>query len=256
MTNSTHELAGKSALVIGGTTGIGAATVLALTARGCQVTFAGIERDAGRALEAGINAGTGGRALFVEIDVRHEAQVADLTQRAIGRFGQIHFAVNNAGVEGPFGPIQEALEADFDRIIGVNLKGLWLGMKYQIRHMLEAGGGVIVNTSSSAGLVSIPQVGIYSASKHAIIGLSKAAALEQARAGIRINVVAPGPVRTGLLARMVGGHISLDDIAERVPLGRISEPAEIAAAILWLCSDAASFVTGHTLSVDGGISIV
>jgi NAD(P)-dependent dehydrogenase (short-subunit alcohol dehydrogenase family) len=253
---SLHEFAGKSALVIGGTTGIGAATVRAFAARGCRITFAGIERDAGAALEVSINAAEAGQTLFVEADVRSEQQVADLTQCAIGRFGRIHFAVNNAGVEGPFGPIQDATEADFDRIIGVNLKGMWLGMKYQIRHMLEAGSGVIVNTSSSAGLVSIPQVGIYSASKHAIIGLSKAAALEQARAGIRINVVAPGPVRTGLLSRMVGGHISLDDIAERVPVGRISEPHEIADAILWLCSDAASFVTGHTLSVDGGVTIV
>ena len=243
-------------MVVGGTTGIGAATVRAFAAKGCQVTFAGIERDAGAALEASINEAAPDRVMFVEADVRSESRVADLTQRAVDRFGRIHFAVNNAGVEGPFGPVQDATEADFDRIIGVNLKGMWLGMKYQIRHMLGVGGGVIVNTSSSAGLMSIPHVGIYSASKHAIIGLSKAAALEQARAGIRINVVAPGPVRTGLLSRMVEGHISLDDIAERVPLGRISEAHEIADAILWLCSDAASFVTGHTLAVDGGVTIV
>jgi NAD(P)-dependent dehydrogenase (short-subunit alcohol dehydrogenase family) len=128
-------------------------------------------------------------------------------------------------------------------------------MKYQIRHMLVHGGGAIVNTASSAGVVSIPQIAIYSASKHAIVGLSKAAALEQARSGIRINVVAPGPVKTGLLSRMVAGHVDLESIADAVPMGRISDPPEIASAILWLCSDSASFVTGHTLLADGGLTI-
>ncbi len=249
------EFSNRTALIVGGTTGIGEAAVAAFAGEGCNVAFAGIEDDVGRVLEQRINAGAGGRALFVRTDVRREADVERLMHLAGDRFGRIHYALNNAGVEGPFGPLQDASEADFDHLIGTNLKGVWLGMKHQIRHMLKFGGGAIVNTSSSAGIVSIPQVGIYSASKHGIIGLSKAAALEQARSGIRVNVIAPGPVRTGLLSRMVAGHVDLDTIAGVVPMGRISEPSEIAAAVLWLCSDAASFVTGHTLVADGGLTI-
>jgi len=248
------EFRQKTALIVGGTTGIGAATVSAFAAEDCNVVFAGIEPEVGASLQASI-AALGGRALFIETDVRQEQAMVHLLRRAEDQFGRISYAVNNAGFEGPFGPIQDASEADFDRIVGTNLKGVWLGMKHEIRHMLAHGGGAIVNTSSSAGLVSIPNVGIYSASKHGIIGLSKAAALEQARANIRINVIAPGPVRTGLLSRMIGGHVDLDTIANLVPMGRISEPSEIAATILWLCSDAASFVTGHTLVADGGLTV-
>jgi NAD(P)-dependent dehydrogenase (short-subunit alcohol dehydrogenase family) len=250
-----REFKDKTALVVGGTSGIGAATVTAFAAAGCNVAFAGIEPDLGTQLEAGINALGGGRALFVRTDVRVESQMVHLLTATEERFGRISFAVNNAGFEGSFGPIQDASEADFDRILATNLKGVWLGMKHEIRHMLARGGGAIVNTSSSAGVVSIPNVGIYSASKHAIIGLSKAAALEQARANIRINVIAPGPVRTALLSRMIEGHVDLETISNVVPMGRICEPEEIAAAILWLCSDAASFVTGHTLVADGGVTV-
>ncbi len=249
------EFANKTALIVGGTTGIGESVVRQFAANGCNVVFAGLEEQIGHALERNLQDVNGGHALFVRTDVRVETQVDRLTQVAEERFGRIHFAFNNAGYEGPFGPIQDASEADFDRIVGTNLKGVWLGMKYQIKHMLRFGGGSIVNTSSSAGVVSIPQIGIYSASKHGIIGLSKAAALEQARAGIRINVIAPGPVRTGLLSRMVAGKIELDAIAGSVPMGRISEPSEISQSVLWLCSEAASYVTGHTLILDGGVTV-
>ena len=250
-----HEFLGKAALVVGGTTGIGASVVNDFAANGCDVVFAGLEREEGASLEERINAGNRGRALFVQMDVRDEAAVEELVAKASNRFGRIHYSVNNAGFEGPFGPLHDVSEADFDRVMDINVKGVWLGMKHQIRHMLRHGGGAIVNTASSAGVVSIPQIAIYSASKHAIIGLSKAAALEQARSGIRINVVAPGPVNTGLLTRMVAGHVDLESIANSIPMGRISEPQEIASAILWLCSDAASFVTGHTLLADGGLTI-
>jgi NAD(P)-dependent dehydrogenase (short-subunit alcohol dehydrogenase family) len=249
------EFADKTALVIGGTTGIGESVVRQFMANGCNVVFAGIEEDIGAALERDLQSKNGGRALFVCTDVRVESQVERLIEIAEEQFGKVHYAVNNAGYEGPFGPIQDASGEDFDRIIATNLKGVWLGMKYQIKHMLRHGGGSIVNTSSSAGVVSIPQVGIYSASKHGIVGLSKAAALEQARAGIRINVIAPGPVRTGLLSRMVQGKIELDAIAASVPMGRIAEPSEVSQAVLWLCSEAASYVTGHTLVLDGGVTI-
>jgi NAD(P)-dependent dehydrogenase (short-subunit alcohol dehydrogenase family) len=249
------EFANKTALIVGGTTGIGEAVVSEFLARGCNVVFAGIEDQIGAALQQSLQHQFGQRVWFVHTDARIEAQVETLIRISEEHFGRVHFALNNAGYEGPFGPIQDANEADFDRIIGTNLKGVWLGMKYQIKHMLKHGGGCIVNTSSSAGVVSIPHVGIYSASKHGIIGLSKAAALEQARAGIRINAIAPGPVRTGLLSRMVAGKIDLDAIADLVPMGRISEPSEIAQAVVWLCSEAASYITGHTLVLDGGLTV-
>jgi NAD(P)-dependent dehydrogenase (short-subunit alcohol dehydrogenase family) len=250
-----HSFTGKTALVVGGTTGIGAAVVSAFAAQGGSVVFAGLDCAEARDLARTINAQRPGAALFVPIDVRREADAMALVRTAAERFGRIAYSLNNAGVEGPFGPLQDATEEDFDRIIGVNLKGVWLGLKHQIRHMREHGGGSIVNTASSAGIVSIPQVAIYSASKHAIIGLTKAAALEQARSGIRVNAVAPGPVRTGLLQRMVAGHVELDQIAASVPMGRISEPAEIAEAVLWLWSDGSSYVTGQSLVVDGGVTI-
>jgi NAD(P)-dependent dehydrogenase (short-subunit alcohol dehydrogenase family) len=250
-----EEFAGKTALIVGGTTGIGESAVQAFLHAGCNVVFAGIEDELGVALQQRLQNAHGGRALFVRTDVRFESQVQSLIQIAEAQFGRVHFALNNAGYEGPFGPLQDATEADFDRIIATNLKGVWLGMKHEIKHMLRHGGGSIVNTSSSAGVVSIPQVAIYSASKHGIIGLSKAAALEQARAGIRINIIAPGPVRTSFLSRMIEGKIALDAIAELVPMGRISEPPEIAQAVLWLCSEAASYVTGHTLVLDGGLTV-
>lgn len=249
------SFSGKSALVVGGTTGIGAAVVSAFAEQGGRVVFAGLDCQEARDLAQTINAQWPEAAVFVPVDVRREADAIALVRVAAERFGRIDYSLNNAGVEGPFGPLQEVTEEDFDRLMGVNLKGVWLGLKHQIRHMLEYGAGSIVNTASSAGIVSIPQVAIYSASKHAIVGLTKAAALEQARSGLRVNAVAPGPVRTGLLQRMVAGHIELDQIAASVPMGRISEPAEIAQAVLWLWSDASSYVTGQVLVVDGGVTI-
>jgi NAD(P)-dependent dehydrogenase (short-subunit alcohol dehydrogenase family) len=248
------EFAGKTALVIGGTMGIGRATVRLFAAAGANVVIAGLAPQDGKAVESEIRE-AGGAAEFIETDVRHEEQVRALMAHATRRFGRIHVAVNNAGVEGRFGPVQEATSEDFDQIIGVNLRGIWLGLKYQIPHMLEHRAGAIVNTASSAGVTGIANVALYTASKHAVVGLTKATALELARSGIRVNAVAPGPVDTGLLRRMVSGKIDLGVIAGQVPMGRISEPHETAAAIVWLCSDAASFVTGHTLVVDGGLTV-
>jgi NAD(P)-dependent dehydrogenase (short-subunit alcohol dehydrogenase family) len=193
--------------------------------------------------------------MFVEADVTRESEVKAVVARAAERFGRIHMAVNNAGVEGRFGPVQDLEEAEFDRIIGVNLKGIWLGLKYEIPHMLAHGGGAIVNTSSSAGVTGIANVAVYTASKHGVVGLTKATALELAQSNIRVNAVAPGPVNTGLLHRMVDGHVDLAVIADAVPMKRISEAEESAQAILWLCSDAASYITGHTLVVDGGLTV-
>jgi NAD(P)-dependent dehydrogenase (short-subunit alcohol dehydrogenase family) len=249
-----EDLKGKTALVIGATTGIGRAAAVAFGKAGANVALSGLGEAEGREVEAEIRA-TGAQALFLEADVTREEDIRDLTKQAVETFGRIHMAVNNAGTEGPFGPVQERTSEDFDKIIGINLKGIFLGMKYQIPHMLEHGGGAIVNTSSSAGVTGIANVAIYTASKHGVVGLTKATALELAKSNIRVNAVAPGPVNTGLLARMIEGKIPVSVIAESVPMGRVSEPHEIAGAIVWLCSDAASFVTGHTLSVDGGLTV-
>ena len=248
------NFAGKNALVIGGTTGIGRATVLGFAAAGANIVLAGLGPEDGRAVETEARK-HGVQALFVEADVTRESDVQNVMSRAVERFGRIDAAVNNAGIEGKFGPVHEYSAEDFDRIIGVNLRGVWLGMKYQIPHMLAHGGGAIVNTSSSAGVTGIPHVALYTASKHAVVGLTKAAALELAASKVRVNAVAPGPVNTGLLHRMIAGQIDASVIANSVPMKRISEPEETAQAIIWLCSDAASFVTGHTLVVDGGLTV-
>jgi len=255
MNTSSIDLSGRTALVIGATEGIGRATALAFAAAGANVFAAGLGAERGRALVAEIRERGRGDADFMEADVTREGDVKALVESAAKRFGRIHAAVNNAGIEGPFGPVQNATSDDFDRIIGVNLKGIWCGLKYQIPHMLAHGGGAIVNTSSSAGVQAIANVAIYTASKHAVVGLTKSAALEVARSNIRVNAVAPGPVNTGLLHRMIEGHIDVSVIAGSVPMGRVSEPEEIAGAIVWLCSDAASFITGHVLVADGGLTV-
>ena len=245
---------GRTALVIGGTTGIGRAAAIAFGAAGANVFIVGLGSAEGKDVEAEVR-GTGVEAMFVEADVTRESEVKAVVARAAERFGRIHMAVNNAGIEGRFGPVQDLEEVEFDRIIGVNLKGIWLGLKYEIPHMLAHGGGAIVNTSSSAGVTGIANVAVYTASKHGVVGLTKATALELAQSNIRVNAVAPGPVNTGLLHRMVGGHLDLSVIANAVPMKRISEAEESAQAILWLCSDAASYITGHTLVVDGGLTV-
>jgi NAD(P)-dependent dehydrogenase (short-subunit alcohol dehydrogenase family) len=255
MASNTLDFKGRTALVIGGTTGIGRATALRFAAGGANVFIAGLGKDDGLAVEAEIKKRYGVDAEFREADVRHEADIQAVMARAIERFGRIHAAVNNAGTEGRFGPVHEATVEVFDRTIAINLRGVWLGMKYEIAHMLANGGGAIVNTSSMAGVEGLANVAIYAASKHGIIGLTKSAALELARSGIRINAVAPGAVDTGLLARMIAGKIDVSVIANNTPMGRISQPEEIAEGMVWLCSDAASYVTGHTLVIDGGTTI-
>lgn len=245
---------GKTALVMGGTAGIGRSTALCFASAGANVVISGLGADEGREVESVVRA-AGVGAMFIEADVSRETEVQQVTARAVERFGRIDAAVNNAGIEGRFGPVHEATAEDFERIIGVNLKGVWLGMKYQIPHMLSKGGGAIVNTASSAGVTGIPNVALYTASKHGVVGLTKATALELAASKIRVNAVAPGPVDTGLLHRMIGGNIDVSVIAGQVPMKRVSAPEETARAIVWLCSDEASFVTGHTLVVDGGLTV-
>jgi NAD(P)-dependent dehydrogenase (short-subunit alcohol dehydrogenase family) len=250
----TGNLAGRGVLVIGATTGIGSATVLAFAARGARVCFAGLGVEEGNAVAGEARRLGAADVAFMEIDVRREKDIRAVIELAITRFERIEIAINNAGVETRLGPVQEASDEEFERVMGVNVRGTWLALKHEIQHMLAHGGGSIVNTASTAGVTGIAGVALYTASKHAIVGLTKAAALEVASSNIRVNAIAPGPVRTGLLSRMLDGKVTIEQIATRVPMARVSEPSEIAEAILWLASDSASYVTGHTLIVDGGLT--
>lgn len=250
MTTPT-DFKGCNVLVIGATTGIGRATAIAFAEAGANVAIGGLGEADGRAVEAEIKK-RGREALFLETDVRHEAQIQKLIAETIARWKRIHVAVNNAGTEGRFSPLEDMTVADFDNIIAVNLRGIFLGLKHEIPHMRANGGGAIVNMSSNAGLKAIPNIAIYTASKHGVAGMTKAAALENARHNIRINAVAPGAVETGLLHRMVDGHVPISAIEQNTPMGRISQPEEIARAILFLASDSASYMTGHIMPVDGG----
>jgi NAD(P)-dependent dehydrogenase (short-subunit alcohol dehydrogenase family) len=251
---SASHLAGCGVLVIGATTGIGRATVLAFAARGARVCFAGQGVEEGNAVAEEARRVGAADVAFMEIDVRRETDIRAVIELATTRFERIEIAINNAGVETRLGPVQEASDEEFERVMGVNVRGTWLALKHEIQHMLQHGGGSIVNTASTAGVTGIAGVALYTASKHAIVGLTKAAALELASSKIRVNAVAPGPVRTGLLSRMLDGKLSIEQVAALVPMARVAEPPEIAEAILWLASDAASYVTGHTLIVDGGLT--
>jgi NAD(P)-dependent dehydrogenase (short-subunit alcohol dehydrogenase family) len=195
----------------------------------------------------------GGSALFIKCDVSKSADVADMIQKTIDTFGRLDFAVNNAGVEGATAPTHECTEENWDRTININLKGVWLCMKHEITHMLKQGKGAIVNTASVAGLIGFQGLPAYVVSKHGIVGLTKTAALENAKQGIRINAVCPGVIRTPMVDRTTGKDKTVEKKFEDMePVGRMGEPEEVAEAIVWLCSDAASFVTGHAMPVDGG----
>lgn len=246
------QLNGKVALVTGGSSGIGRATALALAREGAKVVVADVMVEGGQETVRLLTA-TGGQGLFVKTDVSRATEVEALIARAVATYGRLDCAFNNAGVEGAFVTTSEYSEADWDRVLTINLKGVWLCMKYEIAHMLRQGGGAIVNTASGAGLVGVPNLSAYVASKHGVVGLTKTAALEYAKAGIRVNAVCPGVIQTPMVARLTSNRPDLSEaLVAAEPMGRTGRPEEVAAAVVWLCSDAASFVTGHALSVDGG----
>jgi NAD(P)-dependent dehydrogenase (short-subunit alcohol dehydrogenase family) len=243
---------GKVALVTGAGGGIGRATALAFARAGAKVVAADISESAGEETAMLCHA-EGTDALFVRADVSQRADVEALMARATQMYGRIDVAHNNAGIEGAQSLLADYPEDVWDRVIDINLKGVWLCMKYEIKQMLRQGGGSIVNTSSVSGLTGSRGVSAYVASKHGIVGITKAAALEYARSGIRVNAICPSTIDTAMIERFTGGdREARQAFAEGEPIGRLGTPEEVAAAVLWLCSDTSSFVTGATLAVDGG----
>ena len=251
------EFEGKVALVTGGGSGIGRATALAFARDGAQVVIGNRSVERGEETVSMISA-AGGTASFRRTDVMVAAEVEALVDHAVTTYGRLDVAFNNAGIEGEVHPtLVDQTEANFDAVMGVNVKGVWLSMKYEIPRMLDQGGGAIVNCSSVAGVIGFPGIGIYVASKHAVVGLTKTAALEYSARGIRINAVNPAVIDTEMADRITDGmNMKKDDVIRFHPIGRLGRVEEVAEAVLWLCSDKASFVTGHSMIVDGGFTAI
>jgi NAD(P)-dependent dehydrogenase (short-subunit alcohol dehydrogenase family) len=249
------EFDGKVALVTGGGSGIGRATALAFAREGAKVVIANRNVQRGEEIVSTIH-DAGGTASFRRTDVSVAAEVEAVVDYAMTTYGRLDLAFNNAGIEGDVKPtLVDQTEANFDAVMDINVKGVWLSMKYEIPRMLEQGAGAIVNCSSVAGVIGFPGIGIYVASKHAVIGLTKTAALEYSAQGIRINAVNPAVIDTEMVDRLADGmNMKKDDLTAFHPIGRIGRVQEVAEAVLWLCSDKASFVTGHSLIVDGGFT--
>ncbi|GAA2813438.1 glucose 1-dehydrogenase [Crossiella cryophila] len=249
-------LAGKTAIITGASSGIGAAAAVVFAGHGANVVLADVNADAGAEVAQLVQDG-GGQALFVATDVTREAEVAALVRAAVARFGRVDCAFNNAGIDGPVAGLEEHTEENWDLVLGVNLKGVALCMKHEVRQMLaQGGGGAIVNTASVVALMAVDAgIAPYVASKHAVVGLTHTAALEYATRGIRVNAICPGGVRTPLAEHVQQQGAGTDELAlAMIPMRRLAEPREIAEPAAWLCSDAASYVTGSTFTVDGGMT--
>lgn len=245
-------LDGKAALVTGGGSGLGRSSAIALARAGATVTVADVDEQGGKETTALVFEEAGGDAEFVRADVTRPDEVEAMIDKAIARWGHLDCALNNAGTTGASAPTADYTLEDWNRAIALNLTGVFLCLKYEIPAMLERG-GAIVNMASGAGLVGFAGLPAYVASKHGVVGLTRAAALEYASQGIRINAICPGSTRTPMLEGFMGGDPQIERMMTRaVPLGRLGRPEEIAEAVVWLCSDAASFVVGHALAVDGG----
>ena len=246
----------KVAIVTGGNSGIGRATAIAIAKEGAKVTIAGRRVKEGEETVRLIKE-AGSEGIFVKTDVANENDVRSLVERTVETYGRLDYAFNNAGIEQTMAPLTEQTVEEFDQIMNINVRGVWLSMKYEIPVMIKNGigvGGAIVNNSSVAGIMGFPQMAIYIASKHAVLGLTKSAALEYAKSGIRINSIAPGGVDTDMVERLTEDDKQWrETLTSMHPIGRLSNPEEIANAVVWLLSNSASFVLGHTLLVDGGV---
>ncbi len=249
MSERLLDYTGKSVLITGAATGIGRATALAFARQGASVAIGDVDARAEDAVREIVQAG--GQAFYQRTDVRQAADVAALVDATVARFGGLNCAFNNAGILPPTLPLAEMADDTFDDILAVDLLGVFLCMKYQIRQMLKAGGGAIVNTASIAGLVADPGMAPYVAAKHGVIGLSKAGALDYARHNIRINAIAPGFVQSPMTQRWIDDPEFMKVLMANSPVGRYAKPEEISGIVLFLCSDLASFATGQTFIIDG-----
>ena len=246
------QFADKAALVTGGASGIGRAAALSFAHGGARVVVADVDQAGGEETVRLVKA-EGGEAVFVKADVRAAVDVEAMVAATLQSFGRLDIAFNNAGVLGSGAAMIDFTEDDWDDVMGINLKGVWLCMKHEIPAMIQAGGGAIVNTSSIAGLVGSQHSPAYAASKHGVVGLTKTAALQYAPQGIRVNCVCPAAVYSPMLETLVTRNPQVGDrLLASQPNGRFASPEEVAAVVTWLCSDAASFVTGAALPVDGG----
>jgi NAD(P)-dependent dehydrogenase (short-subunit alcohol dehydrogenase family) len=250
--NPTYDFTGQVALVTGASSGMGLATAQAFAEAGAAVVLADINDEKLRAATDELTA-SGYRALGVTCDVSNEDQAAAMVERAAATFGRLDMAFNNAGIQAPPTDAADEPAVNFDRVNAINLRGVWTCMKHELRQMRAQGSGAIVNCSSLGGLVGLPGRAAYHASKHGVIGLTRSAALEYAPRGVRINAVCPGPIDTPMVRDMIDrGELDVPEAVKNQPIGRLGRADEIAAAVLWLCSPAASFVLGVALPVDGG----
>jgi NAD(P)-dependent dehydrogenase (short-subunit alcohol dehydrogenase family) len=244
----------KVALVTGGTSGIGEATAIAFAREGAKVIVAGRRQAEGTAVVEKIRT-MSGDAIFVRADVTQEEDIQNLVSKAVEHYGRLDYAFNNAGVESPHLALADQSLEHFETIMAVNVRGVFLSLKYEIPAILKTSGGAIVNTSSVCGLVGFAGVSPYVASKHAVIGLTRVAALDYAKHGIRVNAVAPGIIKTPMVERLTGGNPEVNtQKAAMHPMGRLGQPDEVAEAVIWLCSDKSSFVTGQWITMDGGLT--
>ncbi|HZQ54997.1 MAG TPA: glucose 1-dehydrogenase [Bryobacteraceae bacterium] len=252
MRAATAKFENQVALVTGAGSGIGLATARAFAETGAAVALIDMDENAaGAAVEQLLSAGC--KAIALRCDVSNEDAVAAAVHQTISAFGQLDFAFNNAGIQVPVAETADARGDDFDRVMAINLRGVWNCMKHELRHMRERGTGAIVNCSSTGGLIGTPGLGAYTASKHGVIGLTKSAALEYAARGIRINAVCPGVIDTPMVAHALADHPeTMKAVMEEIPLGRLGKSEEIASAVLWLCSPGAGFMVGQVIVPDGG----
>ena len=249
------DFSGKVALVTGAAAGMGLATAQAFAEAGAAVVLADFKEDAVKGAAEKLVA-AGHKAIAVRCDVSDDAQVAAMVDRTVAEFGRLDAAFNNAGVMARIAPTADSTREDWERVIGINLRGVWSCMKHELRQMERQGSGAIVNNASVGALTGNPGIGSYIASKHGVVGLTRTAALEYVKRGIRVNAVNPGLIDTQIGRDVFRGDEKVyEETAKQVPIGRAGRPEEIASAVLWLCSPGASYVVGHALTVDGGMTV-